>query len=105
MYNTSHQKILGQSTCYFPIWPPGGYNHLQNPGEGTGRGKILSSSKVVRIKGGRFKFIGGKEGSEKKEKPHGHYSISIMFIPIFNFFHKQTPRKECSLRNKIHGMG
>lgn len=85
LYNTSHQKILGQSTCYFPIWPPGVYNHLQNLGEGPGRGKILSSSKVVRIKGGRLKFIGGREGSGKKEKPHGHYSISIMFIPVFNF--------------------
>lgn len=79
IYNTSHQKILGQSTCYFSIWPPGGYNHLQNPGEGTGRRKILSSSKVVRIKGGQLKFIGEREGSEKKEEPHGHYSISIVY--------------------------
>lgn len=60
---------------------------------------------MVRIKGGPLTFKGGKEGSEKKEKPHGHYSISIMFIPVFNFFYTHTPRKECNLRNKIHGIG
>ena len=72
---------------------------------GPGRGKTFPTSQQVRIKGGPWKCIGGRKGSEKKRKQHGHYSVSIRFVPVFNFFHKHMPEKECSLRNKTHGIG